>query len=214
MRRLTACVITWFAVSASLASAEGIENIKSAKATAVTTARKTSKLQGESAKSSQPLEAKRIAEANQQKANAHAPAKAERERRCAYLGYWGSFHITGDIGTAAYALGNAKYVADLAFEKEDNGHWYYRAGFGGDNFTSQWAFSRHPDGCGRYWVWRSDRGGWHRYEATRAWGDPLTTGSESVQVRAEKSVTQRLTDLEEDVSELKAKVNLPQATQP
>lgn len=94
-------------------------------------------------------------------------------RRCAYLGRWGSFHIINAGGTAAYVLGRGQYIADLAFAGEDQNFWYYSPTNGGDQATAKWAFARQPDRCGRYWVWRMDRAGWHRYESTRAWGEGL-----------------------------------------
>lgn len=131
----------------------------------------------------------------------------EDDRRCAYLGYWGSFHLTGPIGTAAYKLGRERYLADLTFDREDNAHWFFRAGNGSDQSTAQWAFSRQPDRCGRYWVWRSDKNGWHRYESTRAWGNRLGGSAQAQQVRTEPSVSRRLVDLETTVNRHTDQIN-------
>ncbi len=118
----------------------------------------------------------------QAQAGAQAQEKKE-ERRCAYLGFWGSFHLIGAGGSAAYHLGNDRYVADLRSNGQDDHYWYY-APANGDQFTSRWAFAR-PDNCGMAWVWRRDRGGWHRYELTRAWGDGLSERSHGANVSAE-----------------------------
>jgi hypothetical protein len=97
----------------------------------------------------------------------------EGARRCAFLGRFGSFHVFQNNGTAAYYLGPTPYIADLAPSREDNRYWYYRPVGNGDPETTEWAFSRQPDRCGQYWVWRFARGGWRRYEPTKAWGDGL-----------------------------------------
>jgi hypothetical protein len=91
--------------------------------------------------------------------------------RCAYIGYWGSFHITGKVGTAAYWLGNKPYIADLSLDRATPSFFYYRPA-NGDPFITMWAFGRQPD-CGRHWVWFRDRSGWRQYELTRAWGEGL-----------------------------------------
>src|SRR5437016_4511634 len=105
--------------------------------------------------------------------NPPAPApNQELQRRCAYLGYWGSFHLIGNSGSAAYHLNADRFVADLTFDSEDAGFWYFRPA-NGDTFTTKWAFSRQRDCFGMNWVMRGDRGGWHPYEATRAWGAGL-----------------------------------------
>ena len=92
-----------------------------------------------------------------------------KDLRCAYIGRWGSFHLIGTGGSAAYALGNDKFVADLRSVGQDADYWYYTPSKG-DPSTSEWALARKPDGCGMYWVWRGDGGRWHPYEPTRAWG--------------------------------------------
>lgn len=88
--------------------------------------------------------------------------------RCAYIGYRGSFHLTGQNGTAAYWLGNQPYITELSYTRTDQSFYYYKP-TNGDPFITEWAFGFQPD-CGRYWVWFRDRGGWRRYELTRAWG--------------------------------------------
>jgi hypothetical protein len=120
-------------------------------------------------------------------------------RRCAFLGRQGSFHLIGAQGTAAYRLGNGQYIADLAAAGEDANYWYYRPQQNGDQFTSLWAFARRPN-CGRYWVWRQDRGGWHRYEATNAWGIGLGG------VAAKSGSSDAIVDLQIDVRDLKERV--------
>ncbi len=92
------------------------------------------------------------------------------DRRCAYLGNWGSFHIVGSVGTAAYALDDERYIADLEFAGEDADYWAYRPTKKGDPNTTLWAFAKKPI-CGKYWVLRQSRGAWRKYEATDAWGE-------------------------------------------
>jgi hypothetical protein len=122
--------------------------------------------------------------------------------RCAYIGNFGSFHLVGVGGTAAYQLGDRKYICDLSFSKEDNAFWYYRP-TNGDRFTSHWAFSRQPDCCGRYWVWRHDGGGWSRYELTKAWGDGLADRSFTQDTAVYLDTNdQRFRILERDVKEI------------
>jgi hypothetical protein len=61
-----------------------------------------------------------------QEQGAEGKKKAElRERRCAFLGHWGSFHLIGSNGSAAYTLGINKYIADLRSNGEDANYWYY-----------------------------------------------------------------------------------------
>src|SRR5690606_8689591 len=38
--------------------------------------------------------------------------------RCAYIGHFGSFHLIGEGGTAAYQLGNRKYICDLSLSSK------------------------------------------------------------------------------------------------
>jgi hypothetical protein len=133
--------------------------------------------------------------------NPPAPGQPqEAPRRCAYLGYWGSFHLIATGGSAAYHLNADRFVADLTFVREDDAFWYYRPA-NGDPFTTMWAFSRQRDCFGMNWVWRGDLGGWYPYEATRAWGAGLD--------RVQTSVTTsdgRIERLEESVSDLKTRV--------
>jgi hypothetical protein len=92
--------------------------------------------------------------------------------RCAYLGRWGSFHLIGNGGSAAYALGGDRYVADLEFTDQDANHWYYSPTHG-DPLTTSWAFARQKDCNGMYAVWRLAGGRWCFYENTQGWGDGL-----------------------------------------
>jgi hypothetical protein len=89
--------------------------------------------------------------------------------RFAYLGRCGSFHLIGAGGSAAYLLGNEKYVADLRSVGDDANHYRYQPSKG-DRSTTGWAFSRKPDNCGLYPVWRQQDGRWHLFERTTAWG--------------------------------------------
>src|SRR4051794_28327941 len=87
-----------------------------------------------------------------------APKKSEsntsdNDRRCAYLGYCGGFTLIGSNGTAAYKLGDKRYIADLALEFEDDNWWVYHPTANGDRSTKAWAFARHPRG-GKYTVMR------------------------------------------------------------
>lgn len=121
--------------------------------------------------------------------------------RCAYVGTWGSFHLIGNGGSAAYALGNDQYVGDLRFTGQDADHRYYTP-TKGDASTTRWAFAQRPDNCGLYAVWREDQGKWRLYERVRAWGEGLgrvTTASTEVSVEA------RIADLERRVGILEKK---------
>lgn len=124
--------------------------------------------------------------------------------RCAYLGRWGSFHLTHSSSTAAYLLGKGKYIADLSFSNEDRSFWYFTPS-GGDPLTTEWAFARRRDCNGRYWVWRrSKHGKWSRYEATRAWGEGL---DETKVSRTSLTLEQRVEALEEKVFNKKQSPN-------
>lgn len=94
------------------------------------------------------------------------------ERRCAFLGRFGSFTVIGTAGTAAYSLGNNKYIADLVVAGEEANWWLYRPTSGGDPATRLWAFARQP-WCGKYRVMRYSNGAWREYEQTEAWGRGL-----------------------------------------
>src|SRR6266496_157237 len=117
----------------------------------------------------------------------------KNERRCVYLGRSGSFHIIGSGGSAAYVLGNRKYISDLRENGEDANFWYFTTS-NGDPATNGWAFARKANCDGTYWVWRSDRGGWHAYEATRAWGNGL--GGSFAQMASGPSLGERVERLE------------------
>lgn len=93
-------------------------------------------------------------------------------RRCAFLGRFGSFTVIGSGGTAAYRLGNGRYIADLQSAGEDANWWLYRPMANGDPSTVMWAFARFPQ-CGRYRVLRFANGAWWGYEHTEAWGNRL-----------------------------------------
>lgn len=126
-----------------------------------------------------------------------------RERRCAYLGRWGSFHLIGNGGSAAYTLGKDEFLADLSFVKQNERFWYYEPS-GGDRLTTRWAFSKRPDHCGRFWVWRAQQGRWHEYEATKAWGIGLNEEARHASV---PSLDSRVTDLEDRVRALEKKIS-------
>lgn len=93
-------------------------------------------------------------------------------RRCAFFGRFGSFTVIGSRGTAAYRLGNGRYIADLQSAGEDANWWLYRPVRNGDPSTIMWAFARFPR-CGRYRVLRFAKGAWWVYEHTEAWGNRL-----------------------------------------
>ena len=138
------------------------------------------------------------------------PARADqtsadvgRTSRCAYLGPVGSFHLFGREGTAAYLLGSGQYIADLSFSGEDNDYWQYQAA-NGDPTTGFWAFARHPDSCGRWWVWRYSNGAWRLFESTRAWGDGLGESVAKTAVRTTGPTNQELLD---KLRELEGKLN-------
>jgi hypothetical protein len=99
--------------------------------------------------------------------------KAEEARRCAFLGMFGSFHLIGSKGTAAYMLGNDKYIADLRAAGEEKNWWLYRPTGNGDPWTTMWAFARNRGCDGKYSVLRKVNGVWCQYEQTEAWGDEL-----------------------------------------
>jgi hypothetical protein len=97
------------------------------------------------------------------------PSVERNERRCAYIGYCGSFTLIGDTGTAAYKIGNNRYLADIELENEDENWWVYAVRAHGDGATKGWAFSRHPHG-GRYRVLRYSNGAWRLFDRSEAWG--------------------------------------------
>ena len=121
------------------------------------------------------------------------------DRRCAYLGFWGSFHLLGAGGTAAYHLDQDKFISNLSANREDAHFWYYTP-VNGDATTTEWAFSKKPDSSGLYLVWRSDRGRWCVYEPTRAWGKGLDTEF--------STATSTSTGLESRVEGLERRVDL------
>lgn len=96
--------------------------------------------------------------------------KAEEARRCAFLGMFGSFHLIGAKATAAYTLGNEKFVADLRYDGEDANWWFYSPTGNGDAWTTRWAFARRRDCGGKFSVFRLVNGVWCFYEQTEAWG--------------------------------------------
>jgi hypothetical protein len=89
--------------------------------------------------------------------------------RCSYRGYWGTFHLTGRTGTAAYVFRQERFVANLEFVKENARHWIYRSQ-GDGSAVEFWAFSRNDDPCGKRLVWRFADGRWKPYEMTEFWG--------------------------------------------
>ena len=93
----------------------------------------------------------------------------DENRRCAFLGRFGSFTVIGSTGTAAYMLGKDKYIAGLRSAGEDPNWWMYRPTGNGDPSTTMWAFARNPR-CGKYNVLRFANGAWRQYEQTSAWG--------------------------------------------
>jgi hypothetical protein len=97
--------------------------------------------------------------------------KPEQTRRCAFLGQCGSFTLIGSNGTAAYILGNDRYIADLKSAGEDPNWWLYVPA-GGDPWTQKWAFARNPE-CGKYRVLRRVNGTWWDFDRTDAWGAGL-----------------------------------------
>lgn len=107
--------------------------------------------------------------------NAPAPMPTAQERRCAYLGQMGSFHILGSGGTAAYRFANgAEHFAELRISPttiRDPFWWQYdqlRSDTADPNIT-RWAFARQPQ-CGRWPVLMLRNGTWMLYEQTYGWG--------------------------------------------
>lgn len=134
--------------------------------------------------------------------------KSEQEdRRCAYLGLLGSFHVLGNGGSAAYTVDSQNFIADLRLTREDANFWYFAPANGGDPMTTEWAFSKKPDGCGMYLVWRRVGGIWYAYERTRAWGIGLggIFGSTQTVVDVEKKLEARVESLEDRVKKLEDK---------
>lgn len=124
--------------------------------------------------------------------------------RCAYIGYWGSFHITGQTGTAAYRLGNQQYIADLSLAGANASFYYYRPIANGDPFITMWAFATQPF-CGKYLVWFRHRGGWRQYEATRAWGifgTPGGTVTSTPDGPSNQELLDKLRDLEGKLNDI------------
>lgn len=128
--------------------------------------------------------------------------RSEEGRRCGFLGQWGSFHLIGSRGTAAYTVDREQFVTELRSSRSDANYWYYDTK--GDPAIRQWAFSIRPDPCGLYWVWRFEGGGWHRYEATRAWGIGLG-GSFAQQKTSAPTLPERVEQLEIRVDKLEKK---------
>lgn len=116
-----------------------------------------------------------VRELKETNAKKQMEAPTSRSYRRAYLGHWGSFHLIGEHGTAAYHFRNGQYIADLEFSGQDANYTHYRPVANGDPSISEWAFARFPDACGQYVVWRHTRDGWRIYEQTRAWGIGLGT---------------------------------------
>lgn len=106
-----------------------------------------------------------------------SPSSAESmkqpvERRCAFLGRFGSFTVIGSKGVAAYQLSDGQYIADLEAAGDDPNWWLYRPVSNGDATTTMWAFARKPH-RGLYKVLRFANGRWKLYECTNAWGRGL-----------------------------------------
>jgi hypothetical protein len=97
-----------------------------------------------------------------------AAKKQAPQYRCAYIGEMGSFHLIENGGSAAYELGGERFIADLAFLKQDANFRYYIPTHG-DPATTHWAFAKHAD-CGLYRVWRQVNGRMSPFEPTTAWG--------------------------------------------
>src|SRR4051812_31126709 len=74
-------------------------------------------------------------------------------RRCAFIGPCGSFTVVGSTGTAAYKLGDNRYIADLAPVGDEPNWWIYRPASNGDPSTLLWAFARRRE-HGKYSVMR------------------------------------------------------------
>lgn len=140
-----------------------------------------------------------LAYADQLAANVSRTTAQVAERRCAFLGRNGSFHLIGDSGTAAYQLGRDQYIADLVSVGQDANYWLYRPVANGDPSTVMWAFARRPI-CGRYGVLRYSNGTWRRFEATNAWGIGL--GEELAGAASGDAIR----DLQIDVRDLKERV--------
>jgi hypothetical protein len=136
--------------------------------------------------------------------------KANEARRCAFLGPFGSFHLIGPKGTAAYLLGNEKYIADLVPAGEDANWWLYRPGEGSDPGTTMWAFSRHDQCNGMRSVLRFVNGVWCLYEEATGWGNDGSTGVTVTTVSSQPSnaeLLQKLRDIEDTLSKIPRKLN-------
>lgn len=127
--------------------------------------------------------------------------KVVEERRCAFLGNFGSFTLIGDTGTAAYRLGKGEYIADLRTAGDDPNWWIYRPTGNGDPSTTLWAFARKPI-CGKYTVLRFAKGAWRHYEKTDAWGIGL--GSSGIRTSSPGPTNQELLD---KLREIEGKLN-------
>jgi hypothetical protein len=129
--------------------------------------------------------------------------KPEPKRRCAFLGQCGSFTLISSNGTAAYVLGNERYIADLKSAGEDPNWWLYVPA-GGDLWTQKWAFARNPE-CGKYRVLRRVNGTWWEFDRTDAWGAGLG-GSRAVPTAAaagepsNQQILNKLLDIEEKLN--------------
>ncbi len=141
------------------------------------------------------------------KASAKGSAKNEEydddARRCAFLGRFGAFTIINAEGTAAYKLGNGKYIADLKHYRDDANWWLYKPAGNGDPATTMWAFARKPR-CGTYQVLRFANGAWRKFESTDAWG--LNIGAGGIATAADVSGPTNQ-DLLDKLRELEGKLN-------
>ncbi len=127
-------------------------------------------------------------------------------RRCAFLGQWGSFHLIGTGGSAAYFLNNLPFSADLRWTEDDADFYYYEPA-NGDPVTTGWAFARKPNACGLHSVWRHDGRGWQIFERVRAWGN-FDRGISGSAQKTSLPIDQRVTDLETDMGKVKEKLQI------
>lgn len=140
------------------------------------------------------------------------PFPTPQERRCAYLGRWGSFHILGKDGTAAYRFASgAMHFAELRVGRPNPNWWIYNQvpSDTADNNITAWAFARQPY-CGEWQVLMFRNGAWQHYENTFAWGKGIGEDATGAAGSSDPifDLQRDVRGLKEDVRNLKAKVGI------
>lgn len=121
-----------------------------------------------------------------------------------FRGMWGSFHLSGLTGTAAYIFRGRRYLATLNFAREDRDFRYYSP-VGGNASIIEWAFPKQADKCGHHVVWRRAEDGWKPYESTSVWMRSSTTQTYVIDHTNEiQQLRVQVSDLQDRVQKLEA----------